>query len=181
MAKKSYLICEQSKTKKGLLIPVKKRGEEVIIPNSKFRFFIDKDTGIITNYETGLIAGSDLTKLLNRIDTDDTVQKHIDFYGLIYDWPESGKQFYTVFEKYADDFKRIFGIDILNFRDTRLHCIGYDSFDVISFDEDFIKTRTDITGLSTMQATINKYGQEGADLIQKILDSEKSSFGNFIA
>lgn len=179
MAKHAYLIIEKSKDQDNLFIGVKKMGEEVIIPGSKFRFFVDNKTGIITNYETGLSAGRDINRLYQS-DAEGIVQKHIDFYGLIHDWPVTGKQFYTVFTKYADDFKRIFGIDITEFRYSMLHCLGIESFNIVLFDEAFIKTRTELTGLSTQQATINKYGQEAGDLINKILKSEREAFGGLI-
>ena len=174
MNKKQYFILERLETDEGVwLKPIKKLGNPLTITNSKFTFFENND-GKITNGETGLHLGYDIEKIKERTDLDKTIQEHIDFFGLIKDFPKEGKKFDTIFTKYKDEFKRIFKIDMINFRDSMLHHIGYDSFDIISFDEDFIKTKTEVTGKSTKDATIEKFGQEGGKLIDEILDTERT-------
>jgi hypothetical protein len=80
----------------------------------------------------------------------------------------------SVFEAYGKEFKKIFKVDMTNFRIPILYSVGYESFDIIAFDDDFIKSNTEVTGKSIQDVVGEKYGQEGVNLIKAILFGETS-------
>ena len=63
------------------------------------------------------------------------------------------------------DFRRIFGVDLAKFLDNLT------GFDVVKFDDDFIKAPD---GTSTAQAVKAKYGQEGLDICNALIGYEES-------
>lgn len=59
------------------------------------------------------------------------------------------------------DFKRIFGTSMSNYFDNIL------GFDIVRFDEQFINSEDQE---SVAEAINKKYGQEGEDIVRKLLD-----------
>jgi hypothetical protein len=173
MNKKQYFKLDKVCTEEEVLLkPVKKFGRLLTINNSKFTFFVNSD-GEIINGETGLSLGY-IEAIEKMGDLDDSIKEYINFFGLIKNYPAEGRKFHTIFTKYKDEFKRIFKIDMTNFRDNFFHRLGYDSFDIINFDENFIRPKTEITGKSTKEVIIEKFGQEACDLMEEILNAERA-------
>lgn len=63
-------------------------------------------------------------------------------------------------DQYHKDFKRVFGISLMNYFNF------FFGFDVIKFDEDFVKPNE---GESTSEAIKRAYGKEGVEICQKLL------------
>jgi hypothetical protein len=61
---------------------------------------------------------------------------------------------------HSTEFKRIFGVDMSKYFDKMY------GFHITKFDLEYIKT---IDGKSMKQTVLDRYGQEGVDLIRKLI------------
>ena len=66
---------------------------------------------------------------------------------------------------HAKNFRRIFGIDLSKFLDNLT------GFDVVKFDDEFIKAPD---GTSTAQAVKARFGQEGLDICNALIGYEEA-------
>lgn len=64
---------------------------------------------------------------------------------------------------YSSLFYSIFGIPLFKFWDNLF------GFDIIKFDEEFIKSDTEHSGKSTADVVLEKFGEEGLRLIKLLL------------
>jgi len=71
-------------------------------------------------------------------------------------------------DKYDGRFKKIFGVSIKPFYSRLLLMVGIQNFDIVAFDR-WLRTPNNV---SIQDYVKEKFGQEGVDLINEILENE---------